>query len=222
MIVDLSAPVGSSVNDSINSDHSSFRYVTVRQVAELITAGWFMAKLDLKSAYWKVPVHSVDSDFLAISGRRVKYGDRALQFGLRSAPIIFTAVADGLAWAMICSNILDLLDDFIFWALDAESCQRILSLAVDLADRLGLPVEPAEVEGPATTLTFLGIEMVSMEKLLRLKGVVRELCKLEVLIGLLSDTAKVVPAGRPFLRNLIDAKSSHLVSQGLATAAKLS
>ena len=109
----------------------------VRQVAELIPAGWFMAKLDLKSAHRKVPVHSDDSHFLAISWRGVEYADRALPFGLRSAPIIFSAVADELAWAMICSNILDLahyLDDFIFWAPDAESCQ---TLAIILADRLG-------------------------------------------------------------------------------------
>ena len=161
--------------------------------------------------------------------RGVKYADRALPFGLRSAPIIFSAVAYGLAWAMISSNILDLahyLDDFIFWAPDAESCQKNLSMVINLADRLGLPVEPSKVEGPATTLTFLGVEIDTVngelrlpkEKLLRLKGVVCELWsssrksatkhQLEVLVGLLSDAAKVVPAGRPFLRNLNDAKSS--------------
>ena len=217
MIVNLSAPEGYSVNDSVNPDHSSFSYVTVRQVAKLIPAGWFMAKLDLKSAYRKVPVHSDDSHFLAISWRGVEYADRALPFGLRSAPII------------ICSNIIDLahyLDDFIFWAPDAESCQRNLSMTINLADRLGLPVELSKVEGPATTLTFLGVEIDTVngelrlpkEKLLCLKGVVCELWsssrksatkhQLDVLVGLLSDAAKVVPAGRPFLRNLIDAKSS--------------
>ncbi|XP_011409281.1 PREDICTED: uncharacterized protein LOC105316169, partial [Amphimedon queenslandica] len=102
-----------------------------------------------------------------------------------------------------------------------------LSSAVELATRLGLPVEPSKVEGPSTTLTFLGIEIdtVSRElrlprdKLLRLKGIIEEWRvkatkkssvtkhQLDVLVGLLSDAAQVVPAGRPFIRQLIDAKS---------------
>ena len=226
MIVNLSSPSGFSVNDNINPDHSSFNYITVRQVAELIPHGWFMAKLDLKSAYRKVPVHHADSHFLGISWKGNEFLDRALPFGLRSAPIIFNAVADGLAWAMICSGIVHLahyLDDFIFWAQDATSCRQILESAVSLAGRLGLPVEPTKVEGPSSTLIFLGIEIDSVarelrlpkSKLLRLKDIIFNWSKrraatrhhLEVIIGLLNDAAKVVPAGRPFIRNLIDAKS---------------
>ena len=83
------------------------------------------------------------------------------------------------------------------------------------------------MEGPSTTLTFLGIKIntVSRElhlprgKLLRLKEVLEEWRRkalrrtsvtkhqLDVLVGLLSDAAQVVPAGRPFIRQLIDAKS---------------
>ena len=135
MIVNLSAPEGASVNDNISQAHSSFHYTTVRDVAERIPMGWFMAKLDLKAAYRKVSVHPADSHLLAISWGGIEFQDRALPFGLRSAPIIFTAVANGLAWAMICSGILHLahyLDDFIFWAPDAGSCQLCLSVAVDL------------------------------------------------------------------------------------------
>uniref|UniRef100_A0A1X7SK10 RNase H type-1 domain-containing protein n=1 Tax=Amphimedon queenslandica TaxID=400682 RepID=A0A1X7SK10_AMPQE len=115
----------------------------------------------------------------------------------------------------------------LFWAPDASSGLRDLSSAVELATRLGLPVEPSKVEGPSTTLTFLGIEIdtVSRElrlprdKLLRLKGIIEEWRvkatkkssvtkhQLDVLVGLLSDAAQVVPAGRPFIRQLIDAKS---------------
>ena len=131
-----------------------------------------------------------------------------------------------LLTAVICSNIVDLahyLDDFIFWSADLATCQRTLDLAIHTATRLGLPVEPAKVEGPATTLTFLGIEIdtVSMElrlpqtKLTRLKCTLAEWCSkkstskhdLQVVIGLLCDAAQVVPAGRPFIRSLIDAMS---------------
>ena len=223
MIVNLSFLSGHSINNVISSAHSSFHYVTVRQVAELIFS---LAKIDLKAAFRRVPVHSADQHYLGISWRDRTLCNRALPFGPRSAPIIFNTVADSLAWAMICSNIVDLahyLDDFIFWSADLATCQHTLDLAIHTATRLGLPVEPAKVEGPATTLTFLGIEIdtVSMElrlpqtKLTHLKCTLAEWCSkksaskhdLQVVIGLLCNTAQVVPSGRPFIRSLIDAMS---------------
>ena len=138
MIVDLSSPSDMSVNDAINPVFSSFRYVTVCQVAELIPQGSFLAKLDLKSAYRKVPVHVADQRFLGIPWKEKVYCDKVLPIGLGSAPIIFNIVADGFAWAMICSGIMDLahyLDNFIFWSNDLTSCQQCLNTAVETANR---------------------------------------------------------------------------------------
>lgn len=56
-----------------------------------------MAKLDLKSAYRMVTIHPDDSPLLGITWKDTSYIDNALPFGLRSAPIIFSAVANGLA-----------------------------------------------------------------------------------------------------------------------------
>ena len=56
--------------------------------------GTQVVKVDLKQAYRQVPVHSQDQHLLAISWERRVYVDRAMPFGLRSAPKIFTAVAD--------------------------------------------------------------------------------------------------------------------------------
>ena len=79
------------------------------------------------------------------------------------------------------------------------------------------------MEGPSCNLILLGIEIDSVarelrlpkSKLFRLKDIIFKWSKrkaatknqLEVIIGLLNNSAKVVPAGRPFIRNLIDAKS---------------
>ena len=112
MIVDLSSPSGRSVNDAINPVFSAFRYVTVRQQEELVPQGSFLTKLDFKYAYRKVPVLKDSWEFL---GEREVYCDKALPFGLRSAPIIFNAVADGLSWAMICSGIMNLVHCQITW-----------------------------------------------------------------------------------------------------------
>ena len=86
--------------------------------------------------------------------------------------------------------------------------------------RVGLLVEPEKDEGPATTLSFVSIELDSvamkvrlpLEKLQRLKEALqmwrgRNVCKkreLLSLIGLLQHACKVVRAGRSLLRRLID------------------
>ena len=56
--------------------------------------------MDLKDAYRMVPVHLEDQHLLAISWEGQTYVDRALPFGLHSAPKIFSAVADAVAWVL--------------------------------------------------------------------------------------------------------------------------
>ncbi len=98
----------------------SISYTSVDNAACLMKhygMGALMAKLDLRSAYRMVPVHPRDQWLLGISWNAHMYVDRALPFGLRSAPKIFNAVADGLAWAMLCEGIsqpIHYLDDFFF------------------------------------------------------------------------------------------------------------
>ena len=228
MIVDLSSPKGQSVNDGIAREACSFHYSSVVDAAQRMVEcgrGAWMAKLDLKSAYRMVPVHPEDSPLLGIQWKGETYSDQALPFGLRSAPIIFSAVADGLAWALFQSGVdysLHYLDDFFFCGpRDLTSCQGALSLAIPLCHRLGLPVAPEKIEGPATSLTFLGInldsEVMSMslprERLASLRQRLsswlnrRSASKhqLQELLGHLNHAAAVVRPGRSFLRAIIDA-----------------
>ena len=53
-----------------------------------------MAKFDLKAAYWNVPVHPDDRWLLGMVWENQLFMDVALPFGLRSAPIIFSALAN--------------------------------------------------------------------------------------------------------------------------------
>ena len=108
LIVDLSHPQGGSVNDGIDPSVCSLKYASVDEAVEVIRrwgSGTLLAKLDLKAAYRMVPVHPTDHHLLGIIWNEAVYVDTALPFGLRSAPNIFTAVADGLAWAMECNGV---------------------------------------------------------------------------------------------------------------------
>ena len=62
------------------------------------------------------------------------YVHTALPFGLRSAPKLFNALADGLSWILTAKGIRDLLhylDDFLFiGAPNTEECKQALERAL--------------------------------------------------------------------------------------------
>lgn len=184
-MVDLSSPAGASVNDGIDSEWASVSYATVDMLALVVLEagrGSFLVKADVKEAYRMVPVHPQDRWLLGISWGPTVYVDNVLPFGLRSAPKIFTAIADAAQWLMVnrgVDRLLHYMDDFAFVAESRMEAERKKQLLVSVWSELGIPLEPAKLEGPATCLTFLGIEVDTMtlqlrlpsEKLARLAGV---------------------------------------------------
>ena len=119
LILDLSSPQGFSVNAGIASALCSIKYSSVDDAVRHICRlgrGAQLAKLDLRSAYRMVPVHPDDRLLLGMSWQDDIYIDAALPFGLRSAPKIFSALADALLWIMLSKGVgptLHYLDDFL-------------------------------------------------------------------------------------------------------------
>ena len=99
---------------------ASITYAHVDDAIECIKTlgvGTMLIKMDLESAYRQIPVHPGDHHLLGVSWEGRTYVDRALPFGLRSAPKIFSAVADMMVWALYNAGIEHLihyLDDFLF------------------------------------------------------------------------------------------------------------
>ena len=227
LILELSAPLGASINTGISRELSSIRYARVEHAVRALVRlgrGALMAEVDLKSAYRVVPVHPDDHHLLGMAWRDGVYLDTALPFGLRSAPKIFSAVADALLWAMYDDGLtfgLHYLDDFLFASRAHEgACHTDLSRALLTCARLGVPVATDKVEGPVAVITFLGIELDSVARCLRLPA--RKLDRLRnelarllrsravskrdllSVIGLLHYAATVNRPGRAFLRRLIN------------------
>ena len=71
----------------------------VRKVLAL-GAGTLMAKFDVEGAYRTIPVHPEDRWLLGMKWEGKLYVDKALPFSLRSAPKIYTAVADAMQWIL--------------------------------------------------------------------------------------------------------------------------
>jgi len=163
LILDLSYPEGKSVNDGIELELCSLKYVSVddavRVVLELGT-GTQLAKLDIQNVYCIIPVHLADRRLLGMSWRGHLYVDSVLPFGLRSAPKVFTAVADALQWIFESkgvTHIMHYLDDFILLGPPASSvCKQAQDMTLEWCSCLGVPIAAHKTEGPTTSQVFLG------------------------------------------------------------------
>ena len=103
-----------------------------------------------------------DQLFLGIIWDKSVYIDKMLPFGLRYAPIIFSAIADVLQWIFINNGIstpLHYLDDFILVADSKQQAEKQKQTLVSTCERLGISPELSKLESPSTCLTFLGIEV---------------------------------------------------------------
>ena len=230
VIMHLSAPHGQSINDYISKEEYTLHYSTIDDAVNLLShfgPSALMAKVDLKSAFRIIPVARQDWELLGLFWRGNYYIDTCLPFGLRSAPFLFNQFADALHWILAHNynlHLIHYLDDyFIVGPPQSQTCQAAVQTMLNLCTRLGIPIALDKLEGPDTAITFLGIEIDSKSQEIRLpagklhkllqdismwkgkkKAKKRELLSI---IGSLSFATKVVPAGRLFLRRLIDLSS---------------
>ena len=181
-----------------------------------------LSKLDIKDAYRIVSVHPEDWPLLGMYWKGQYFMDTRLPFGLRSAPKLFTALADAVQWLIKEKGVdfcIHYLDDYLFIEPPDVHAEALVAATQTLAE-LGIPMAPDKVEGPVTCLTFLGIELDSQtltarlpaDKLQRLTSMMaewqdRKFCtkrELLSLIGVLQHATMVVRSGRVFLRRMIE------------------
>ena len=160
LIVDLSHPKGASVNDGVEPELCSMKYMSVDEAVS-----------DIESAYRTVPVHPEDRWLLGMKWRGKLYVDKALPFGLRSAPKIYNAVADAMQWILGKEGVevIHYQDDFLMaGAPNSSQCGHALRTSHEWCRRLGVPVSPHKMEGLVTRLVFLGIELNTVQLSLHL------------------------------------------------------
>ena len=222
MILHVSAPLGQSVNDYISKEEFSLWYASIDDATCMLSAlgkGALMAKVDLKSAFRMVPVRRNDWELLGMKWREAYFMDTCLPFGLRSAPYLFNQFAEALQWILQHNYglqwLIHYLDDYlIVGAPDSHSCGEHLQCFLRVCTLLGIPVAMDKVDGPATVLPFLGLELDSVLQQIclppnKLGEILAELTKWQShhkttkrkvlsLIGKLAFAAQAVPAGRFF------------------------
>jgi len=227
LIVNLSAPDGGCTNDGIARELASVAYTSVEEVVGRVMelgSGALVAKADVRAAYRNVPVHPRDRWLLGMEWKGETYVDGTLPFGLRSAPLLFTALGDAVEWIAQkrgASWLRHYIDDFVMVGRPGTGeCAEAMSALKETCKKLGMPLEPNKEEGPSEVITFLGLEIdsINMEvrlpqvKLGELKATLKKWrgmksCRrrdLESIVGSLNHACKAVRPGRAFKRRLQD------------------
>ena len=169
LIHHLSYPKGSSVNDGIDSERTRVCYATIDDAINLIKLagpGCFLAKTDIKSAFRIIPISPADYNLLGMQWRGLYYYDRCMPMGCSSSCLTFETFSSAVEWIakqkLNIDHILHLLDDFLIVAPSVTLCQDQLDLFLRLCSYVGIPMAPEKTCGPATTLSFAGIELDSI------------------------------------------------------------
>ena len=160
--------------------------------------------------------------FLAVLWEGGVYIDCQLLFGLASPPSIISAVAEALEW-IFCQRgvqgVLHYLDNFLLGAPDSPECTYALATTIATCEELGVPLSKKQIEGPVTSLTFLGIRLYSdplqvslpQEKHSALQSMLQQIigaryvwkgAALESLVGHLIHATKVWPLEKTYVSGL--------------------
>jgi len=229
LITHLSYPNGSSVNDGFSVEDISVKYTSFDKVADMLFSlgtSAMMAKRDIKSAFRLMPIYPGDFHLMGLQFNNQYYVDKCLPMGLSIAPALFESFSTFIHWLVSFKTGIQTLDhyldDFIFGsAAGSNNCNMLVSTFEEVCTEMGVPVAVEKSVGPTTVLTFLGLELDTVQMTVRVPAKkVEELLKLlqnclvkkrltlkelQSLTGKLSFCSQAVRASRAFLRRFYDA-----------------
>ena len=148
-------------------DYHHFKMDTFQTALKLIQPGCFMASVDLKDAYYSIPLHPEHRKYLMFEWEGQYYQFTCLPNGLSSSPRVFTKILKPVyshlrSIGHIC---MGHIDDSLLVAHSLGSCLKNIYETVNLFTLLGFTIHPVKsVLEPTQTIQFLGfvIDSVAM------------------------------------------------------------
>ena len=240
MIQHLSYPLGSSINSFIDPQLATVQYTSFDKVLGTISKlgkGAEMARMDIVSAFRLLILHP---DEFVLFGFRFQdnfYFQKALPMGCSAACALFEKFSCFLEWLVRFQShkesIEHYLDDFLL-AGEARSgeCLHLMNNFRTICSDIGVPLAEEKTLGPSCIMTFLGLEIDTLEMVIRIpqdkltevKGKLELTIKkrkitlrdLQSLVGSLNFCAKAIPSVRAFNRRFCDAmcgiqRSNHFI-----------
>ena len=193
----------------------------VTAVKDLLCPNDWLATIDLKDAYFTVPIHHSYRKFLRFCWRDIIYQFSCMPFGLCSAPRTFSKILKPVASSLREKGIrcVFYLDDILILGSSSPECLNNTKLTVNLLQSLGFVINEEKSKlVPAQQVEYLGFLInsknmslsLNQEKLNRIISHCKEALSahtssirdLASLIGKMSATIQAVLPAPLFYRHL--------------------
>ena len=152
-VIDLS-----HLNDFVQL--TPFKMETVASVLLSVREGDFLASLDLKDAYFQIPIHGSSRKLLRFMSEGTVYQFKALCFGLSTAPQVFTRVFAAVsAWAHARGiRLLRYLDDWLVLSSSEKKAKESIRELLSVCRTLGIVINEKKSDlVPSQSAKYLGM-----------------------------------------------------------------
>ena len=207
------------LNKFVYTEH--FKMEGIHILRDLLRTGDWMKKVDLKDAYFMVPIHEEDRAFLKFSFKERTYQFKCLPFGLACAPWVFTKILKPLAAQLrqLGMRLIVYIDDILILAESKELAWEHIIGLIYLLENLGFVInQPKSTLEPTQSIEFLEFSVNSVQqelslpagKVKKIRAETRHLLegnqitarKLSQLLGRLQAATRAVPLAPLFYRKL--------------------
>ena len=198
-----------------------FKMTTPQSVRLTLSPGDWAISLDLKDAYFHIPIHPAYWKYLRFAVEGMTYSFVALPFGIATAPQVFTRVF-GVIGAFLRQHgvsMIQYIDDWLVHHRDPNRLRAIVAELLPFLSHLGVKLNLAKSElVPTQRFTYIGVEfwtdrslvLPPIDRVTKLQQLLATLRSRHVctareflsLIGLINSMMSYVSLGRLRLRPL--------------------
>ena len=190
-------PVINLKNLNLNVAAQHFKMEGMHTLRETLKPGDWLTKVDLKDAYFNIPIAPEHQKFLRFSQENKDYQFTCLPFGLSSAPWVFTKTLRPLVGTLRERGVrlIQYIDDILIMSETKDLAVEHTAATTYLLQNLGFIIHPTKSQlSPSQELEFLGMMVNTLTMTLRVPGEKIKKIRLEAQSLLKSDkiTARMV------------------------------
>lgn len=147
-----------------NMIYQHFKMETLKTALELVTRNCFFCSLDLKDAYFSVPVNKASQKYLKFLWKGEVFVFTACPNGLAPCPRLFTKLLKPVMAQLHRLGFLStiFIDDTLLFGDSEKECVQNVKESLSLLEKLGFVVHPVKsVLIPSHKIRYLGVEIDS-------------------------------------------------------------
>lgn len=161
----------SKLNDHV--EKVSFKMETLKTALYLIEKNCYFAKIDLKDAFYSIPINKKFKKYLKFMWNGQLYSFTCLPNGLSPASRIFTKTLKPVFSSLrkMGNTNVAYIDDSLLKSNTYQACEQNVADTLSLVDSLGLTTHPEKsILRPTQSIEFVGFLLNSVDMTVRISG----------------------------------------------------